>query len=85
MTISALIPTRRTQKGEPAFYPRSGTPTVNGLLNAGLLNDNPNAANPKAMILVASHKVGKNAIQPFGCFLQIFWVLYVRIRAGGAE
>src|SRR5262249_9367197 len=31
--------------GEPAFEPAHGTPTVNGL-NDGLLNNNPNSANP---------------------------------------
>ena len=31
--------------GEPAFEPAHDTPTVNGL-NDGLLNDNPNSANP---------------------------------------
>src|SRR5690349_16792750 len=36
-------------KGEPAFYARPGTPTINGLLSAGLLTNNPNAANPKRL------------------------------------
>src|SRR5215831_10975048 len=35
--------------GEPAFHARSGTPTVNGLLAAGLLNNNPTAANPQRL------------------------------------
>jgi phospholipase C len=43
--------------GEPAFHARFGTPTVNGLLNAGLLNNNPNAANPKRLDRVLSQLV----------------------------
>jgi phospholipase C len=35
--------------GEPAFHAKPGTPAVNGLLNAGLLNNNPNSANPKRL------------------------------------
>ena len=35
--------------GEPAFHSKAGTPTVNGLLNAGLLNNNPNSANPRRL------------------------------------
>src|SRR5215471_2686079 len=43
--------------GQPAFHARPGTPTVNGLLNAGLLNNNPNAANPKRLDRVLSQLV----------------------------
>jgi phospholipase C len=43
--------------GEPAFHARPGTPTVNGLMNAGLLTNNPNAANPKRLDRVASQLV----------------------------
>jgi phospholipase C len=32
-------------KGEPAFYPAPGTPTVNGLLHQGLMTENPNFLN----------------------------------------
>src|SRR5262249_6742072 len=35
--------------GQPAFHGRSGTPTVNGLLSDALMNNNPNAANPKRL------------------------------------
>jgi phospholipase C len=34
---------------EPAFHANPGTPAVNGLLNAGLLHTNPNAANPRRL------------------------------------
>jgi phospholipase C len=43
--------------GQPAFHARPGTPTVNGLLNAGLLNNNPNSANPKRLDRVLSQIV----------------------------
>src|SRR5215471_14332676 len=43
--------------GQPAFHARPGTPTVNGLLNAGLLTNNPNAANPKRLDRVLSQLV----------------------------
>jgi phospholipase C len=35
--------------GEPTFQARPGTPAVNGLLNGGLLTNNPNSANPKRL------------------------------------
>lgn len=37
-------PTARNPNGEPAFFPRPDTPTVNGLSGA-LLNNNPNLLN----------------------------------------
>src|SRR5215472_12985936 len=33
--------------GEPAFHAASNTPTVNNLLSAGLLTNNPNTSNPQ--------------------------------------
>lgn len=41
----ATYPNATNPTGEPAFYARPGTPTVNGL-TAELLNNNPNANNP---------------------------------------
>ena len=32
--------------GETPFHARSGTPTVNNLLSAGLITNNPNSTNP---------------------------------------
>jgi phospholipase C len=43
--------------GQPAFRARPGTPTVNGLLNAGLLHNNPNAANPQRLDRVLAQLV----------------------------
>src|SRR5262249_25763191 len=43
--------------GEPAFHERFDTPTVNGLLTSGLLNDNPNSANPQRLDRVLSQLV----------------------------
>src|SRR6516162_9240569 len=43
----ATYPYATNPSGQPVFHARPGTPTVNGLLNAGLLTINPNAANPK--------------------------------------
>jgi phospholipase C len=43
--------------GEPAFRARRGTPSVNGLLTQGLLNDNPNSANPQRLDRVLSQLV----------------------------
>ena len=40
--------------GEPDFHARFGTPTVNGLLTSGLLNNNPNSANPQRLDRVLS-------------------------------
>src|SRR5215470_14274080 len=35
--------------GEPVFHALPETPAVNGLLNAGLLTNNPNSANPRRL------------------------------------
>jgi len=43
--------------GEPDFHARFGTPTVNGLLTSGLLNNNPNSANPQRLDRVLSQLV----------------------------
>ncbi len=51
----ATYPNAANPAGEPAFYARRGTPTVNGL-TGGLLTNNPNANNPGN---------GTNAISPF--------------------
>jgi phospholipase C len=40
--------------GQPAFHAKSGTPAVNGLLNGGLLTNNPNSANPKRLDRIPS-------------------------------
>ena len=42
---------------QPAFYARPDTPSVNGLLNAGLLTNNPNAANPKRLDRMVSQMI----------------------------
>jgi phospholipase C len=39
-------PRAQNQNGETAFSVRSDTPTVNNLLSAGLLTNNPNSVNP---------------------------------------
>src|SRR5258708_3171018 len=39
-------PFAKNPPGEPRFVARRGTPTVNGLLAAGLLDHNPNQVNP---------------------------------------
>ncbi len=41
----ATYPNADNPSGEPAFHPRPGTPSVNGL-NGGLLTQNPNSAQP---------------------------------------
>jgi phospholipase C len=41
-------PNATNPPGEPAFYPKAGTPSVNGLGTA-LLTANPNSANPKRL------------------------------------
>jgi phospholipase C len=51
----ATYPLATNPSGEPAFYARPGTPTVNGLTGV-LLTNNPNANNPAN---------GANAINPF--------------------
>src|SRR5262245_51835333 len=43
--------------GEPDFHARFGTPTVNGLLTSGLLNNNPNSANPQRLDRVLAQLV----------------------------
>jgi len=43
-------------EGDPAFYPAANTPSVNGLLNGGLLWNNPNSLNTNN---------GKGAANPF--------------------
>ena len=52
----ATYPNAANPKGEPAFVAADGTPTVNGL-TAGLLTDNPNAANPQRLDRVKSDLV----------------------------
>lgn len=42
----ASNPVAANLAGEPPFYARPKTPSVNGLLTAGLLTSNPNSANP---------------------------------------
>ena len=51
----ATYPNAKNLAGEPAFQPKPGTPSVNGL-SGSLLTNNPNANNPAN---------GTNAINPF--------------------
>src|ERR1700685_475806 len=39
-------PVAQNPSGETTFQVRSGTPTINNLLSAGLLTNNPNSVNP---------------------------------------
>src|ERR1700722_2962054 len=41
-------PNATNPKGEPAFYPKPGTPSVNGL-SGSLLTNNPNLDNPQRL------------------------------------
>jgi phospholipase C len=50
-------PVATNPKGHPAFHARNGTPSVNGLMNAGLLTNNPNLANPQRLDRVLSQLV----------------------------
>lgn len=45
----ATYPYASNLPGENPFHSFPGTPTVNGLLTAGLLNDNPNSSNPQRL------------------------------------
>jgi phospholipase C len=45
----ATYPHAANLPGEPQFHALPGTPTVNGLATAGLLNNNPNSANPQRL------------------------------------
>ena len=45
----ATYPYAANLAGETPFHARWGTPDVNGLLTAGLLNNNPNSANPQRL------------------------------------
>ena len=45
----ASYPFAANLAGEPPFYARPKTPSVNGLLTAGLLTSNPNSANPERL------------------------------------
>ena len=45
----ATYPYAANQPGENPFRAQTGTPTVNGLLTAGLLNNNPNSSNPQRL------------------------------------
>ncbi|MBV8527019.1 MAG: phospholipase, partial [Candidatus Dormibacteraeota bacterium] len=40
-------PNATNPAGEPAFHAAADTPTVNNLLSAGLLTNNPNVSNPQ--------------------------------------
>ena len=42
----ATYPNATNPKGEPPFHARKDTPRVNNLLSSGLLDDNPNSAQP---------------------------------------
>ena len=45
----ASYPYAANLSGEPPFYARPHTPSVNGLLTAGLLTSNPNSSNPQRL------------------------------------
>jgi phospholipase C len=50
-------PVATNPPGQPAFRASSNTPTVNNLMSAGLLGNNPNLANPKRLDRVLSDVV----------------------------
>src|SRR5215813_2906128 len=50
-------PNATNPRSQPAFHAQPGTPSVNGLMNAGLLTNNPNLANPQRLDRVLSQLV----------------------------